>query len=127
PSSATRKFRPPVPSSAPTSSAHLCPADHPPVPSSAPTCATLQCHLPVPRSATYMCPAVPPTFAHPPMPPTCGHPPVQPSSAASQCHHQCRQSVPSSDASQCRLSGPHNQCHLSVPPICDTSLVLSIS
>ncbi|CAI9560650.1 unnamed protein product, partial [Staurois parvus] len=36
------------PSSAPTSSAHLCPADHPPVPSSAPTCATLQCHLHVP-------------------------------------------------------------------------------
>ncbi|CAI9607874.1 unnamed protein product, partial [Staurois parvus] len=36
---------------------HLCPAVHPPVPSSAPTCATLQCHLPVPRSATYMCPA----------------------------------------------------------------------
>ncbi|CAI9571131.1 unnamed protein product, partial [Staurois parvus] len=34
-----RKFRAPVPSSAPTSSAHLCPADHPPVPSSAPTCA----------------------------------------------------------------------------------------
>ncbi|CAI9558960.1 unnamed protein product, partial [Staurois parvus] len=39
PSSATRKFRPPVPSSAPTSSAHLCPADHPPVPSRSPTCA----------------------------------------------------------------------------------------
>ncbi|CAI9584016.1 unnamed protein product, partial [Staurois parvus] len=35
--------------SAPTSSAHLCPADHPPVPSSAPTCATLQFHTPVPR------------------------------------------------------------------------------
>ncbi|CAI9596227.1 unnamed protein product [Staurois parvus] len=33
---------------------HLCPAVHPPVPSSAPTCATLQCHLPVPRSATYL-------------------------------------------------------------------------
>ncbi|CAI9571335.1 unnamed protein product, partial [Staurois parvus] len=44
-------------------------------------------------------------------------PPVQPSSAASQCHHQCRQSVPSSDASQCRLSVPiisvTYQCHLS--------------
>ncbi|CAI9617631.1 unnamed protein product, partial [Staurois parvus] len=54
------------------------PAVPPPVPSSAPTCATLQCHLPVPRSATYMCPAVPPTCAHPthlcpPVPPTCAH------------------------------------------------------
>ncbi|CAI9543217.1 unnamed protein product, partial [Staurois parvus] len=28
---------------------HPCPAVHPSVPSSAPTCATLQCHLPVPR------------------------------------------------------------------------------
>ncbi|CAI9615070.1 unnamed protein product, partial [Staurois parvus] len=40
---------------------HLCPAVHPPVP----------------RSATYMCPAVPPTCAHPPVPPT---------SATHQCH-----------------------------------------
>ncbi|CAI9588953.1 unnamed protein product, partial [Staurois parvus] len=43
---------------------HLYPAVHPPVPSSAPTCATLQCHTPVPRSATYLFPAVPPTCAH---------------------------------------------------------------
>ncbi|CAI9585720.1 unnamed protein product, partial [Staurois parvus] len=51
PSSATRKLRPPVPSSAPTSSAHLCPAVHPPVPRSAPTCAqqcTHLCHSAVP-------------------------------------------------------------------------------
>ncbi|CAI9608365.1 unnamed protein product, partial [Staurois parvus] len=37
---------------------------------------------------------------------------------ASQCHHQCHQSVPSSDASQCRLSVPiisvTYQCRLSV-------------
>ncbi|CAI9584269.1 unnamed protein product [Staurois parvus] len=33
------------PSSAPTNSAHLCPADHPPVPSSAPTCAQQCTHL----------------------------------------------------------------------------------
>ncbi|CAI9547789.1 unnamed protein product, partial [Staurois parvus] len=54
----------------PTSSAHLCPAVHPPVPSSAPTCAQ-KCHLPVPSSATYLCPEVPPTCAqqcHPPVP-----------------------------------------------------------
>ncbi|CAI9614767.1 unnamed protein product, partial [Staurois parvus] len=50
----------------------------PPVPSSAPSSAT-QCHLPVPRSATYLCPAVPPTCAH-----QC-HPPMS-ISAASQCH-----------------------------------------
>ncbi|CAI9618847.1 unnamed protein product, partial [Staurois parvus] len=37
-----RKFRLPVPCSAPTSSTHLCPADHPPVP----TCAAV--HPPVP-------------------------------------------------------------------------------
>ncbi|CAI9550187.1 unnamed protein product, partial [Staurois parvus] len=76
------------PSSAPTSSAHLCPADHPPVPSSAPTCATLQCHLPVPRRATYLCPAVPPTCAHQCHPPVPTHqccPPVPPTSAAQQC------------------------------------------
>ncbi|CAI9544223.1 unnamed protein product, partial [Staurois parvus] len=51
----------------------------PPVPSSAPTCATLQCHLPVPRSATHLCPAVPPTCARPPVPPPV-HPPVPPTS-----------------------------------------------
>ncbi|CAI9556694.1 unnamed protein product, partial [Staurois parvus] len=69
-------------------------------------------------------------------------PSVQPSSAASaasQCPavvpvraQQLRhQSVPSSDASHCHLSvlsiSTHHQCHLSVPPICDTSLVLPIS
>ncbi|CAI9535413.1 unnamed protein product, partial [Staurois parvus] len=87
-----------------------------------------------PRSATYLCPEVPPTSAThlcPPVPPTCAHPPVQPSSAASQCHHQCRQSVPSSDASQCHLSVPiisvTYQCCILVPPIRDTSLVLPIS
>ncbi|CAI9545939.1 unnamed protein product, partial [Staurois parvus] len=32
------------------------------------TCATLLCHTPVPRNATYLCPAVPPTCAHPPVP-----------------------------------------------------------
>ncbi|CAI9545648.1 unnamed protein product, partial [Staurois parvus] len=44
------------------------------------TCAQ-KCHLPVPRSATYLCPEVPPTCAHPPVPtsathlcpPTCAH------------------------------------------------------
>ncbi|CAI9616753.1 unnamed protein product, partial [Staurois parvus] len=44
---------------------HLC---HSAVP---PTCATLQCHTPVPSSATHLCPAVPPT-----------------------CAQQCSQSVP---------------------------------
>ncbi|CAI9534402.1 unnamed protein product [Staurois parvus] len=107
---------------------------HPPVPSSAPTCATLQCHTPVPRSATYLCPEVPPTCAHPPVPTSATHPchppvpthqchpPVQPSSAASQCHQsvssgcasQCRQSVPSSAASQCHQSVVTYQCRLSV-------------
>ncbi|CAI9578550.1 unnamed protein product, partial [Staurois parvus] len=99
----------------------------------APTCATLQCHTPVPRSATYLCPAVPPTCAHPPVPtsathlcpPTSAahqcHPPVQPSSAASQCTSQ----VPRGCASQCRSQCPEvmpvsavyqypYQCHLSV-------------
>ncbi|CAI9559465.1 unnamed protein product, partial [Staurois parvus] len=97
-----QQCHPQVPPTCAQHSAHLCPADHPPVPSSAPTCATLQCHTPVPRSATYLCPAVPSTCAHPPVPtsathlcpPTSAahqcHPPVQPSSAASQCH----QSVP---------------------------------
>ncbi|CAI9603599.1 unnamed protein product, partial [Staurois parvus] len=61
------------------------------------TCATLQCHTPVPRSATYLCPAVPPT---------CAHPPVLPTSAT---HHAAY------------------QCCILVPPIRDTSLVLSIS
>ncbi|CAI9544346.1 unnamed protein product, partial [Staurois parvus] len=68
PSSDTRKFRPAVRPLAPPTRAqqctHLCPAVHPPVPSSAPTCATLQCHLPVPSSATHLCPPVPPTCAH---------------------------------------------------------------
>ncbi|CAI9618009.1 unnamed protein product, partial [Staurois parvus] len=44
---------------------HLCPAVHPP------QCPTLQCHLPVPRSATHLCP--------PHLCPTCAHqfhPPV---------------------------------------------------
>ncbi|CAI9572493.1 unnamed protein product, partial [Staurois parvus] len=87
----------------------------PPVPSSAPTCATLQCHLPVPSSATYMCPAVPPTCAHqrhPPVPTSATHL-CPPTSAVHQCNHQCHppvlpvsaqglcQSVPRSDASQC--------------------------
>ncbi|CAI9581597.1 unnamed protein product [Staurois parvus] len=58
---------------------------HPPVPSSAPTCATLQCHTPVPRSATYLCPEVPPT---------CAHPPVLPTSATHQCSPAVLQSVP---------------------------------
>ncbi|CAI9549228.1 unnamed protein product, partial [Staurois parvus] len=44
-------------------------------------------------------------------------PQVPPTLAASQCHHQCRQSVPSSDASQCHLSVPiisvTYQCRLS--------------
>ncbi|CAI9620291.1 unnamed protein product, partial [Staurois parvus] len=98
---ATRKFRPPVPSSAPTSSAHLSPADHPPVPSSAPTCAqqfthlchsavshtcAQKCHLPVPSSATHLCPPTCAHQCHPPVPTHQCHPPVQPSSAASQCH-----------------------------------------
>ncbi|CAI9560624.1 unnamed protein product, partial [Staurois parvus] len=39
---------------------HLCSAVHPPVPLCSVT--------PVPRSATYLCPAVPPTCAHPPVP-----------------------------------------------------------
>ncbi|CAI9599597.1 unnamed protein product, partial [Staurois parvus] len=62
---------------------------HPQVPPTcalqSPTCAQ-QCthlchsafHTPVPRSATYLCPAVPPTCAQPthlcpPVPPTCAH------------------------------------------------------
>ncbi|CAI9556629.1 unnamed protein product [Staurois parvus] len=64
---------------------HLCPAVHPPLQSSAPTCATLQCHLPVPRSATYLCPAVSPTCAHPPVPTSATHL-CPPTSAAHQCH-----------------------------------------
>ncbi|CAI9585665.1 unnamed protein product, partial [Staurois parvus] len=86
---------------------HLCPAVHPPVP---------------PCNFTHLCPAVPPTCAHPPVPPT---------SAASQCHHQCCQSVPSSDVYQYpSLVSPISaayQCCILVPPIHDTSLVLSIS
>ncbi|CAI9588780.1 unnamed protein product, partial [Staurois parvus] len=80
------------------------------------TCAQ-KCHLPVPRSATYLCPEVPPTCAHPPVPPTCAARQCC-QSAPSSCASQRRQSVPSSDASQCRLS---------VPIISVTSLVLSIS
>ncbi|CAI9560349.1 unnamed protein product, partial [Staurois parvus] len=80
PSSATHKFRPPVPSSAPTSSAHLCPAEHPPVPSSAPTSVP-------PTSAIHLCP-----------------PPVPRSDAS-----QYRLSVPIISVTyQCRLSvTPH--------------------
>ncbi|CAI9571723.1 unnamed protein product [Staurois parvus] len=58
-----------------------------------------QCHLPLPRSAIYLCPAV-----HPPVPSTCAHqchPPV-PVSAAQQC---C-QSVPCGCASQCPAVAP---------------------
>ncbi|CAI9576641.1 unnamed protein product, partial [Staurois parvus] len=58
-----QQCHPQVPLSCAQHSAHLCPAVHPPVPSSAPTCAT-QCHTSVPRSATYLCPPVPP----PPVP-----------------------------------------------------------
>ncbi|CAI9589078.1 unnamed protein product, partial [Staurois parvus] len=109
----------------PASSAHLCPAVRPLAP---PTCAQQITHLcpavhpPVPLcSATYLCPEVPPTCAHQCHPPVPTHqccPPVPPTSAAQQCYHQCRQSVPSSDASQCRLSIPiisvTYQCRLSV-------------
>ncbi|CAI9541488.1 unnamed protein product, partial [Staurois parvus] len=79
-----QQCHPPVAQQCPTCAqqcTHLCLAVRPPVPSSAPTCATQQCHTPVPRSATYLCPAVPPTCAHshvstsathlcPPVPPT---------------------------------------------------------
>ncbi|CAI9587565.1 unnamed protein product, partial [Staurois parvus] len=44
-----QQCRPQVPPTCAQQCIHLCPAVHPPVPSSAPTCATLQCHLPVPR------------------------------------------------------------------------------
>ncbi|CAI9601943.1 unnamed protein product, partial [Staurois parvus] len=90
----------------------------PPVPSSAPTCATQQCHTSVPRSATYLCPAVPPTCAHPPVPTSATHlcPSAQPSSAASQWHQS---SVPPISAVY--------QYPSSVLPIRDTSLVLPIS
>ncbi|CAI9617155.1 unnamed protein product [Staurois parvus] len=151
--SATRKFRPPVPSSAPTSFAHLCPAVHPPVPSSAPTLC----------SVTHLCPEVPPTCAQkchppvpthlcPPVPPTCAHPPVLPTSATHQCSpavlpvsatSQCPGVVPISASSQCPAVMPVSavyqypssvspisaayQCCILVPPIRDTSLVLSIS
>ncbi|CAI9602234.1 unnamed protein product, partial [Staurois parvus] len=62
-------------------------------------------------SATYLCPAVPPTCAHPPVPTSATHqchppvpthqccPPVPPTSAAQQCCQSVPQSV-SSDASQ---------------------------
>ncbi|CAI9571491.1 unnamed protein product, partial [Staurois parvus] len=93
-----------VPSSAPTSSAHLCPAVHPPVP----LC-----------SATYLCPEVPPTCAH--------HQCRQsvPSSDASQCRlsvpiisvtYQCRLSVLSiSAAYPCHLISTAYQCPLVLP------------
>ncbi|CAI9571529.1 unnamed protein product, partial [Staurois parvus] len=75
---------------------------------------------PVPLcSVTHLCPEVPPTCAqqcHPPVPTHQCCPPVQPSSAAS---HQCRLSVPIISAAY--------QCCILVPPIRDTSLVLSIS
>ncbi|CAI9533703.1 unnamed protein product, partial [Staurois parvus] len=96
------------------------------------TCAQ-QCHLPVPSSATHLCPPTCAHQCHPPVPTSATQqcPSVNPSSAASQCHQSCRQSVPSSDASQCHLSvlsiSTHHQCHLSVLPIRDTSLVLPIS
>ncbi|CAI9574065.1 unnamed protein product, partial [Staurois parvus] len=88
---------------------HLC---HSAVP---PTCAQ-KCHLPVPSSDTHLCP------------PTCAH----------QCHppvptHQCSPAVlpvisavyqyPSSVSP---ISAAY-QCCILVPPIRDTSLVLSIS
>ncbi|CAI9540669.1 unnamed protein product, partial [Staurois parvus] len=86
----------------PTSSAHLCPAVRP---LALPTCAQ-QCHTPVP---THLCP---------------------PTSAAQQCCQSVPPSVPSSDASQCRLSVPiisvTYQCCILVPPIHATS-VLHIS
>ncbi|CAI9622218.1 unnamed protein product, partial [Staurois parvus] len=69
------------------------------------TCATLQCHLPVPSSApsAHLCP------------PTCAH---STTSATHQCSPAVLPSVPSSDASQCRLSVPiisvTYQCRLSV-------------
>ncbi|CAI9616890.1 unnamed protein product, partial [Staurois parvus] len=106
----THKFRPPVPSSASTCAqqcTHLCPAVRPPVPPSNVTTCAQKCHLPVPSSATHLCP------------PTCAHqcsPAVLPVSATS---HQCYLSVLSIST--------HYQCCLSVPPICDTSLVLPIS
>ncbi|CAI9601479.1 unnamed protein product, partial [Staurois parvus] len=74
---------------------HLCPhlCHSAAVP---PTCAQ-KCHLPVPTSATHLCPPVPPTCAHPPVqccqsvPPVSAQglcqsvPPVMPRSDASQC------------------------------------------
>ncbi|CAI9583052.1 unnamed protein product, partial [Staurois parvus] len=83
-----------------------------------------------PTSSAHLCPAVRP-LALPTCAQQCTHLCPAPSSAASQCHHQCRQSVPSSDASQCRLSVPiisvAYQCCILVPPIRATSLVLPIS
>ncbi|CAI9570320.1 unnamed protein product, partial [Staurois parvus] len=78
-----------------------------------------------PSSATHLCPAVPPICAHPPVPST-----VLPVSAASQC--PAVMSVPPISAVyQYPLSvspiSATNQCRISVPPICDTSLVLPIS
>ncbi|CAI9588781.1 unnamed protein product, partial [Staurois parvus] len=89
-----QQCHPQVPPTGAQQCTHLC---HSAV---SPTCATLQCHTPVPRSATYLCPEVPPTCAqkcHPPVPTHLCHPPVQPGSAASQLPAV----VPVSAASQC--------------------------
>ncbi|CAI9567651.1 unnamed protein product, partial [Staurois parvus] len=107
-----QQCHPPFPPTCAQQCIHLCLAVHPLVPSSAPTCATQQCHTPVLRSATYLCPAVPPTCAHPHVPTSATHlcPPV-PISAAQQCCHQCLAVPPVSATYQ------SYQCHLSVPPI----------
>ncbi|CAI9589284.1 unnamed protein product, partial [Staurois parvus] len=81
------------------------------------------------------CPAVPPTSSAqqcthlcPAVPHTCAtqqcHPPVTTSvtnllpSVPPTCAHQCHPPVP--------IISANYQCHLSVPPICATSLVLPI-
>ncbi|CAI9552250.1 unnamed protein product, partial [Staurois parvus] len=98
---------PPVPPTCAQQCAHLSSAVHPSVPSSELSCATQQCHLPVPRRATYLCPAVPPTCAHHQchlsVPPIRDTSIVLPISAAYPCHlisaaYQCRLSVPISAA-----------------------------
>ncbi|CAI9597051.1 unnamed protein product, partial [Staurois parvus] len=88
----------------PTSSAHLCPANHPPVP----LC-----------SVTHLCPEVPPTCAqqcHPPVPTHQCSPAVLPVISA----------VYRYPSSVSPISAAY-QCCILVPPIRDTSLVLSIS
>ncbi|CAI9585242.1 unnamed protein product, partial [Staurois parvus] len=93
-----------VPSSAPTSSAHLCPAVHPPVPL---------------YSATHLCPA---TCAAHQCPPTSAQvsavyqypSSVSPISAASPCHlistaYQCPLVLPISAAYQCPSVLPHQR------------------